>query len=250
MSNTPIETDLNNRTEIAEILEKVRHMPVGFVDTDTENVDSQQSGKVPSDPRTMLDCYDQFKKIGLYPRQVMFLCAFIESCGVLHLAVKAAKINRWSHYNWLNTVPVYREAFAIAQRLAADNLLAVATQRAAMGVMEPHWYKDEVVGHTIKFSDQLMTLLLKGEFPDKYKDRSEIEDKRAKGILERDPGREILTDQRIEAMITLADKAIAAGINKVGTGEQKMIETQIPQIPQIPEIPDNGNGNGKKDADA
>ena len=43
-----------------------------------------------------------------------------------------------------------------------------------------------------------------------------MEDRRDGELLKRDPGREILTDERIKAMLALADKAIAAGAGKQG----------------------------------
>ena len=167
------------------------------------------------DTRNATTCYSQFQKIGLTPKQSAFLCAYIESCGVLHTAVEAIGINRWSHYNWLEESETYAQAFQIARTLANDNLLSIATKRAAFGVSEPHFYKDEVVGYIQKYSDSLMITLLKGAFPDIYgTERTEIDDKREKEILKRDPGREILTDERIKAMLSLADKAIAAGVDK------------------------------------
>lgn len=180
--------------------------------------------------KTAQDIYHVFVEMKLAPRQVAFLCSYIESCGVIHRAVVATGIHRSTHYNWIKESEIYAQAFEVAQRYANENLLAIATDRAAFGTPEPHFYKEDVVGFVVKYPESLMITLLKGRFPDMFKERQEIEDKRDKEVLRRDPGREILTDERIKAMLALADKAIAAGINpgkeKPGEG-QRMIEAGI-----------------------
>ena len=176
------------------------------------------------------DIYHVFQEMKLTGKQVAFLCSYIESCGVMHRAVQAIQMSRATHYNWIKESETYALAFEVAQRYANENLLAIATDRAAFGTPEPHFYKEDVVGFVVKYPESLMITLLKGRFPDMFKERQEIEDKRDKEVLRRDPGREILTDERIKAMLALADKAIAAGINpgkeKPGQG-QRMIEAGI-----------------------
>jgi len=174
------------------------------------------------------DVYHIFQEMKLTPKQTAYLCAYIESCGVIHRAVQATGISRTVHYNWMKSSEVYAQAFELAQRYANENLLAIATDRAAFGTPEPHFYKEDVVGFVVKYPENLMITLLKGRFPEMFKERQEIEDKRDKEVLRRDPGREVLTDERIKAMLELADKAIAAGVGKgkPGMQEQRMIEAE------------------------
>lgn len=108
----------------------------------------------------------------------------------------------------LKTVLQYRkadeqfaEAEELAQQEAADALEWAARERAVNGVEEPVWYKGECVGTVIRYSDSLMTLLLKGAKPDKYADRSKAEISNPDGSMQLD---ETAISARLASIVNLA----------------------------------------------
>src|SRR5215472_7887411 len=62
-----------------------------------------------------------------------------------------------NHYYWLRDDPAYKAAYQEARQIAGDNLEREAFKRA------------------LASSDLLLIFLLKGAFPDKYKERHQIE---------------------------------------------------------------------------
>ncbi len=84
-------------------------------------------------------------------RQAAFLEAYI-TCGTITHAALVAKIGRQTHYDWLKKDPDYLEAFNEAQEAAGDALIAEARRRA------------------LEYSDTLLIFLLKGAFPEKYRE--------------------------------------------------------------------------------
>jgi len=62
----------------------------------------------------------------------------------------------------------FAEAWDQAVNAAGDVLEEEAIRRAHEGVMDPVYYKGEVVGHKLLYSDQLLMFLLRGTRPDKY----------------------------------------------------------------------------------
>ena len=157
------------------------------------------------DPRQAKGIYAEFEALGLTAHQMAFLCAYIEGCGRIFGAANAVGMNASGHYHWLKDFPVYAEAFELAKRYAADNLLDHATRRAADGVDEIIFFKGEPCGVKTNYSDRLMALLLKGEFPEKYADRniSRIGNL-ANEVLKLDPGRDKLSDTQIDEFLEKA----------------------------------------------
>lgn len=82
----------------------------------------------------------------LTPKQLAFLAAYRES-GSVSAAAKAARIQRRTHYDWLEHDP-YRSEFLRVRENLADLLLDEAIQRAVAG------------------SDRLLEFLLKGLKPE------------------------------------------------------------------------------------
>lgn len=107
------------------------------------------------------------------PKQRRFLAAF-SACGSLTQAARWAKIHRQTHYDWLDNDPSYRPAFEKAERRAARSLEDEAVRRAHDGVRKAIRYKGRVVGYETEFSDTLLTILLKGNNPEKFKDRTDL----------------------------------------------------------------------------
>lgn len=111
------------------------------------------------------------------PRKRAYLAAYVLSAGNVSRAIKLAGISHYLPYtdNWRNDAEYQRLFEKIAKPLAAHHLEAEAVRRAHEGVLEPvGWYKGEPGGYIRRYSDVLLIFLLKGAFPDKYKDRTEI----------------------------------------------------------------------------
>lgn len=97
------------------------------------------------------------------------------SCGTISKAAKKAGISRQTHYDWLKNDKkgVYRRAFELADKMAADLLEEEAFRRAVEGDLQVVFYKGEEVGRRRVYSDQLLSLLLKGKKP-QYRENVEI----------------------------------------------------------------------------
>jgi hypothetical protein len=106
----------------------------------------------------------------LTPNQRRFLACYGACCSVLK-AARWAKINRFTHYTWLKESEAYREAFKEAVPIAAQVLEDEAVRRAHDGLRKAVWHKGKVVGYETEYSDSLMICLLKGNLPEKYRDK-------------------------------------------------------------------------------
>ncbi len=62
----------------------------------------------------------------------------------------------------------FAERWEMAQFAATDMLLDEARRRALEGVVEEIYYKGEVVGEKLVYSDSLIMFLIRGQHPDKY----------------------------------------------------------------------------------
>ncbi|MBQ6481737.1 MAG: hypothetical protein IJI45_11515 [Anaerolineaceae bacterium] len=103
-----------------------------------------------------------------------FLNYYIE-CGTISKAAKKAHISRQTHYDWLknDNKGFYRRAFELADKMAADLLEEEAFRRAVEGDLQVVYYKGEEVGRRRVYSDQLLSILLKGKKP-QYRENTEI----------------------------------------------------------------------------
>jgi len=108
-----------------------------------------------------------------HPKKRAFLAA-MSLYGVITRAAEVAGIDPKTHRNWLGADEVYAEAFGRAKQAAVDTLEAEARRRAVEGVQEPVFYEGRVVGHKMRQSDNLAMFLLKGNAPDKFRERSEV----------------------------------------------------------------------------
>ncbi len=62
----------------------------------------------------------------------------------------------------------FAEAWNQAVSAAGDVLEEEAHRRAIDGITDPVYYKGEIVGHKLLYSDQLLMFLLRGTRPEKY----------------------------------------------------------------------------------
>ena len=95
-----------------------------------------------------------------------FLRAFAKN-GNVSQSADIVRISRRTHYDWLESDPVYAAAYDEAREQSVDELERIARERAAAG------------------SDTLLIFLLKGERPDKYAERHRVELIRKQEIRER-----------------------------------------------------------------
>lgn len=165
-------------------------------------------------------------EVGFHPedapviaKQVAFLMAYAD-CGVVKTAADIARVPRSTHQIWLKD-PRYQEAFALAQEMAGDILEQEAIRRAAKGVEEPVFYRGEVVGSVRKFSDALLTFLLKGNRPEKFRERFDISNPQ-------DEMRKLatllgVTPNEVAAMLKSGD--IPANLTKLGDEEKAPTRT-------------------------
>ena len=137
-------------------------------------------------------------------RQDAFLKEF-KICATVTHAVRAARIGRQTHYDWLKKDEEYQVAFAEAEIAATDALVAEARRRATEGVEEPVYYKGEVVKIIKKYSDTLLIFLLKGALPEVYRERHELTGGGGAPLIP-DPGRKILTDEKLRTLIAFAEQ--------------------------------------------
>ncbi len=102
-----------------------------------------------------------------------FLSAYAE-CGNITQAASSAGVSRQVHYDWLDGVPGYAELFKLAGESACDKLEEEARRRAVQGTQKAIYYQGEIVGYENVYSDNLLMFMLKGERPEKFKDRTEL----------------------------------------------------------------------------
>ena len=102
----------------------------------------------------------------------LFLAALTE-CGVILHAARAAGVDRSCVWRLRKANPEFDQSCRDAIDNAIDTLEAEAIRRARDGIKEDVYYKGEVVGQRIVYSDQLLMALLKGRRREIYGDRVE-----------------------------------------------------------------------------
>lgn len=106
-------------------------------------------------------------------KQDLFLEGYAKK-GTLSGAARYAGIHVSNHHRWIEIDPDYPEQFQAALLEAKELLVEEGRRRALEGVEEPTgWYKGEPGGFVKRYSDSLLIFLIKGAFPDVYKDRHE-----------------------------------------------------------------------------
>lgn len=90
-----------------------------------------------SEPRTEEDdqIVDAIHRIE-HPKKRAFLMAIAQVCNIVRAAM-LAKIDRGSHYQWMEKDPDYPAAFALAWSRGVDALESEAVRRAYEGVAKP-----------------------------------------------------------------------------------------------------------------
>jgi len=89
-------------------------------------------------------------------------------------AAKVARVGRSTAYEWREEDKAFAAAWDEAIEESNDVLEGEAYRRAVTGTLEPVFYQGEKVGTVRRYSDSLLTLLLKSNRPAKFKDRTDI----------------------------------------------------------------------------
>lgn len=90
-------------------------------------------------------------------------------------AAEAAGIDRKTVYRWRKDDPTFEQECVDALDEATDGLEAEARRRAVEGVDEPLTFQGAIFGQVRRYSDQLLTLLLKANRPEKFREKSSME---------------------------------------------------------------------------
>lgn len=83
-------------------------------------------------------------------------------------AALAAGVGRTTIFDWRAEDPEFAAAWSAAVEEGIDRLENEAYRRAVEGVERPVFQGGQCVGHTQEYSDNLLTLLLKGRRPNVY----------------------------------------------------------------------------------
>lgn len=100
--------------------------------------------------------------------------AFIKSLsktGNVTLSASEIGLGRSRAYELRAIDPEFATAWTEAEAEAADILEGEARRRAVEGVETPVYQQGQCVGHIRNYSDTLLIFLLKGNKPEKFKDR-------------------------------------------------------------------------------
>ena len=112
-------------------------------------------------------------------------------------------LTRQAIYQWMEKDEAFKEAVDNAAEEALDLMEAECKRRAEEGCDRPVFYQGNECGAIREYSDTLMMFFLKGNRPDKYKDRTDIN---VTGTLTVKP--EELTDEQLAQIIKRESKGL------------------------------------------
>lgn len=104
----------------------------------------------------------------------VFLETLRKTCNVT-LAAQAAGVSSSTAYKHRQDDVIFAERWDEALSEGIDLLEAKAHQRAFEGVNEPVFWQGQEIGFVRKYSDGLTMFLLKAHRPDKYRERSQVD---------------------------------------------------------------------------
>jgi hypothetical protein len=102
-----------------------------------------------------------------------FLESLRKTGGNVARACKAEGIGRSTAYEWRDEDKEFAKRWDEAVDAGTDELEQEARRRAFKGTLKPVFYKGSKIGSIREYSDTLMIFLLKGNRPEKFKDRVE-----------------------------------------------------------------------------
>lgn len=108
-------------------------------------------------------------------RKHIFLRVLAETANAKLACQSAGYRNMAAINRAIKNDPGFAEAYDEAMAAAGEFVEAEAVRRAMHGTKKAVYYKGDIVGWEIQYSDSLLALLLKAAKPDKYADRSKQE---------------------------------------------------------------------------
>jgi hypothetical protein len=106
--------------------------------------------------------------------KLVFLDTLRRTCNVT-LACQACDISSSTAYHHRKEDIIFQERWDEALQEGIDLLEAKAHERAFEGTTEPVFWQGNEVGYVKKYSDALTMFLLKAHRPDKYRERSQVD---------------------------------------------------------------------------
>ena len=131
-------------------------------------------------------------------------------CGALGPACLAASVTYYGHFYWLRNDEDYYAAFAEARELVSDKMEAEAYRRAVDGIDRVVYSQGKVVGSQREYSDNLLTLLLKANRPEKYKERVSVTEESVDAEIARLREENARRQQAIDAHLVHDPAALSA----------------------------------------
>jgi hypothetical protein len=145
-----------------------------------------------------------------------FLKEFRENGNILRSA-ELAGIERRTVQKWRKLSPEFEALYGEALDDALDRLEEEARRRAVDGVDEPLVSAGKLVCHVRKYSDQLLTVLLKGKRPDTFRERHEFTGKDGGPMITVDRARK-MTDEELVAATELELAKLKAVVGRAPRG--------------------------------
>lgn len=98
----------------------------------------------------------------------------LATTGNVSEACRCINISRTSAYERRKVDKSFAEIWDDAMEAAGDRLESVAVARAVDGWQEPVFFKGKPTSTVHRFDNRLLTFLLRGAKPEKYRERSDI----------------------------------------------------------------------------
>ena len=121
--------------------------------------------------------YFQREDLALTPKLTAELknvfCRAYAQRGVIAEGTTAAGVSRRTYLKWRKDDEPFNEACMEAKQMAVDVLESEAHRRAVTGFQRPVIYQGEITETYTDYSDSLLTMLMKGNKPEKYKERTQ-----------------------------------------------------------------------------
>lgn len=105
--------------------------------------------------------------------KMVFLRAYARH-GIISDGTVAAGITYRTYHRWRKDDEVFNEDCKTAESMANDLMEREARRRAIDGFERPVIYQGEVTETYTDYSDSLLTTLMKGNRPEKYKERTQL----------------------------------------------------------------------------
>ena len=103
-----------------------------------------------------------------------FLRKLVTTAGNVTKAAQAIRISRNTAYDHKKANADFAQAWNDVIEAVADQMEQEVFRRAVKGVLEPIYYKGQMVAKIRKFSDRLLEFGLKGKRPEVYRERLDL----------------------------------------------------------------------------